>query len=372
MPFALVTMAVHRPAAPATLGQGASIDARAVGARLGVATVLEGSVRKLGERLRVSVQLVDVSDGYQRWSRRYDRQLEDVFAIQDEIAESVATALRGVLSSWEKDALRSAETVVEAYEYFLRARRLLHRFNRDDMELAGQMLERAVELDPGYVAAVAALSDTHSWRYEWWGGSEADLDQADELSRRAMELAPQSAEAQTSRAFVLSLRHRYDEAAAAFQEAIRLNPSSYDAHYYYGRSSFASGDIERSAELFRRAGDVREEDFQTRVLLAQSLAMLGRTDEAAEANRDGLRRAEQQLELDPTDPRALSVGAGALAEAGEADRALSWSRRALELYPEDQAVLFNGACLRARLGRKEEALELLGERVFLPPAAFGR
>ena len=343
--------------------KGSGIDLQAVGVRLGVATVLEGSVRKLGERLRVNVQLVDVTDGYQRWSRRYDRQLEDVFAIQDEIAESVATALRGVLSSREKNALRRPETAVEAFEYFLRARRLVHRFTRADLELARRMLERAVELDPEYATAVAGLADVHSWFYEWWGGSDADLDRADQLSRRAMELAPHSAEAQTSRAFVLSLRHRHDEADEAYEAAIRLNPNSYDAHYYFGRNSFASGDIERSAELFRRAGDVREEDFQSRVLLAQSLAVLGRTDEAAEANREGLRRAERQLELDPTDPRALSVGAGALADAGEADRALSWSRRALELHPEDPTVLINAACVRAKLGRKAEAFQLV-EKTF--------
>jgi adenylate cyclase len=154
-----------------------------------------------------------------------------------------------------------------------------------------------------------------------------------------------------------------EEASLAFEEAIRLNPKAFDAHYLYARACFASGRIEQSASLFRRAGEVRVEDFQSMVLLAQSLRKLGRYDQAREANREGIRRAERQLDLDPTDARVLSLGANALDDDGQRDKALRWSNRALELHPNDQGVLVNGACLRARAGLVDEALELL-ERTF--------
>jgi non-specific serine/threonine protein kinase len=340
-----------------------AVDIQAVGARLGVAAVLEGSVRKAGDRLRVTVQLVDVANGYHRWSQRYDRSLEDVFAIQDEIAESVATALRGILTAREKKALRRPETAIEVYEYFLRGRRLLHRFNRASLQEARRMFERAIELDQGYGPAHAGLAEVHSSLFEWWGGTSDDFDTADRASRKALELAPHSDEAQTSRGAVLAARRKYEEAEKEFQKAIEINPNSFDAHYHYARTAFAWGRVERSAELFQKAAEVRQEDFQSMILLGQSLRVLGKSEEALKAGREGVRRAERQLELDPADARALSLGANALDDIGERERALQWSRRALELYPEDQSVLINGACLRARAGLKEEAIELL-ERSF--------
>ena len=341
----------------------AGVDIQAVGARLGVSSVLEGSVRKVGDRLRVTVQLVGVEDGYHRWSQRFDRTLSDVFAIQDEIAQNVASALRGILTPSEREALRRPETTAECYEYFLRGRTLTHRFERVALETAKPMFERAIEIDPNYALAHAGLADVHSWFYEWWGGDEADLAAADRASQRALDLAPDLSEANASRGFVLSLRRRYEEAAQAFEAAIRLNPNSFDAHYLYARSCFASGQIERSADLFHRAGEVRQEDFQSPVLLSQSLRILGRHVEANEANREAVRRVERLLELDPTDARGLSLGAHALDDDGQRERALAWSRRAIELHPNDQGVLTNGACLFARAGLADEAIELL-ERTF--------
>jgi serine/threonine protein kinase/tetratricopeptide (TPR) repeat protein len=339
--------------------RGSAADIRAVGVRLGVTAVLEGSVRLAGGRLRVTVQLIDVKDGYHRWSQRFDRSSEDVFAIQDEIAERVATALRGVLSANEKQALRRPETAMEAYDYFLRGVQLLHRFERKGMEMARAMFERAIALDPGYAPAHAGLADAHSWFYEWWGGGQADADAADEASRRALALAPNLAEAHASRGFALSSQRRYAEAAEEFEEAIRLNPRSFDAYYYYARTCFAWGRIERSVELFRRASELRPEDYQSSILLGQSLFVLGREQEARESNREGIRRAERQLELNPVDVRALALGANALNLDGQQARALRWSEKAIGLKPDDQSVLINAACVRAQAGLKEEALRLL-------------
>jgi serine/threonine protein kinase/tetratricopeptide (TPR) repeat protein len=339
--------------------RSAGVDIQAVGARLGVDSVLEGSVRKAGDRLRVTVQLIGVEDGYHRWSQRFDRTVADVFAIQDEIAQNVVSALRGILTPSERVALRRPETSAECYEYFLRGRRLIHRFDCVALETAKPMFERAIEIDPTYALAHAGLADVHSWFYEWWGGDDSDLAAADRASQRAIDLAPDLSEAHASRGFVMSLQRRYPEAAQAFETAIRLNPNSFEAHYLFARSCFASGDIARSADLFRRAGEVRQEDFQSVVLLAQSLRVLGRAAEADEANREAVRRVERLVELDPTDARALSLGAHALDDDGQRERALGWMTRALELHPSDLGVLVNGACLFARARRVDEALDLL-------------
>jgi adenylate cyclase len=166
-----------------------------------------------------------------------------------------------------------------------------------------------------------------------------------------------------ARGCALALSRRYDEAAKAFEQAISRNPQFFDSYYYFGRMAFAAGDIERSAELFRLASEVRLEDCQSPMLMGQSLQMLGRVDEARAAAREGLRRAERVLALNPADVRALSVGSLSLFEDGQHTRAIEWSQRALELNPDDTSTLICGACLRIRAGLREQALTLL-ERVF--------
>jgi adenylate cyclase len=340
--------------------RGSGADIREIGRLLCVGALLEGSVRKADNRLRVTVQLVEVATGYHRWSQRFDRTLDDVFAIQDEIAERVATSLRGsVLSRREKQALARPQTATAAYEYYLRGRQHLPRMTQSDLETSIDMFLRAIALDANYGPAWAGLSTVHATLYEWFGAGDNDLAQAERASEEALKLAPDLAESHAARGFVLSLSRRYDEAAVEFEEAIRINPHLFDAHYYFARASFARGDIARSAELFRKAAEVRQEDFQSPILLAQSLRMLGRLEEGAEARREGIRRAEQILVLNPRDGRALSLGSGALVDDGQTARGLEWSRRSLELYPDDMSAVLNAVCLHARLCQKEEALTFL-------------
>ncbi|HMF95353.1 MAG TPA: winged helix-turn-helix domain-containing protein [Vicinamibacterales bacterium] len=341
-------------------------DVREVGRRLGVGTLLEGSVRKADDRLRVTVQLIEVATGYRRWSQRFDRRLDDVFAIQDEIAESVATSLRGsVLSGREKAALVRPQTAVEAYEYYLRGRQHLPRMTQPDLEQSAAMFERAIARDPNYAPAFAGLATVYATLYEWFGARADDLARAERASARVLELAPELADSHVARGCALSLSRHYDEAAAEFEQAIRLNPNLFDAYYYFGRTSFARGHIERSADLFRKACEVRQEDFQSAFLLGQSLRILERSEEGREATREGVRRAERVLALNPVDARALSMGSSNLAIVGQTERALEWSQRSLDLYPNDMSVLFNATCLRAILGMKEEALEVLERAVAL-------
>jgi len=343
--------------------RGKGEDIRTVGEQLKVEALLEGSVRKSDDRLRVTVQLIEVASGYHRWSHRFDGQFKDVFAMQDEIAESVATSLRGdAVSPREKRALHRAHTGTAAYELYLRGRQHLPRIRRPDLDSSADLFRRAIELDPGYGPAYAGLATSHATLYEWFGANDADLAGAERASQRALELAPDLAETHVARGCALSLMRRYEDASREFEESIRLNPNLFDAYYYYARTRFTRGDIAGSATLFRKAADVRQEDFQSPFLLAQSLKMLGQDDEASAWRREGIRRAEHVLALNPLDGRAMSLGALYLLEEGQVERAVEWSDRALELYPDDMSALGNGACLQAKLGHADRAIALL-ERV---------
>src|SRR5262249_23919818 len=344
--------------------RSAGADVREVGRQLGVATLLEGSVRKSEDRLRITVQLMEVETGYHRWSERYDRRLDDVFVIQDEIARNVVALLKGAAPSEQVyDSAAQPPVGTVAYEYYLRGRHYLHLMTNSDLRTSGEMFERAIGLDSDYGPAWGCLAAVYGTLFEWYGADEEDLARAERASKRALELAPNLAEARAARGFVLSLSRRFDEAVQEFEDAIQLNPSFFEAYYYFARACFAHGDIARSAELFHKAADVRQEDFQSLMLLGQSLRMLGREDEAREATRQGIQRAERALTMNPVDGRALSLGSGALLDDGQVARAMDWSRRSLDLYPNDVCVLINAACLQAKLKHKQQAIDLL-EQVF--------
>ena len=339
-------------------------DLREVGLKLGVGSLLEGSVRKSGDRLRITVQLIDAETGYHKWSERFDRSAADVFAVQDEIAETVANILRGgSLSTREKRAVRRQPTAIETYECFLRGRQRMHTLQQPYMDEARALYQRALTLDAEYAPAWAGLATLHALLYEWWGSSPRDLDEADRASRMAMELAPDLADAHLARGYTLSNQRRYQEAEQHFEAAARINPNLFDAYYYYGRAAFAAGDTEKSVDLWRKAGEVRSEDFESPLLQAQSLRKLGRVAEARLVNREAVRRAERLLEVNPDNGRVLSFGAGAVLEDGQTQRALEWGARAEKLYPDDMSVIINNACLYARNGHKAEAMDRL-ERVF--------
>jgi adenylate cyclase len=339
-------------------------DLREAARKLGVSSLLEGSVRKAGDRLRITVQLIDADSGYHKWSERFDACAADVFAVQDEIAETVANLLRGgSLSTRERRAVRRQPTAIETFECFLRGRQRMHTMQQPHMDEARELYQRAITLDAEYAPAWAGLATLHALLYEWWGSKDEDLHEADRASRMAMELAPDLADAHLARGYTLSNQRRYKEAEGHFEAAARINPNLFDAYYYYGRAAFAAGDIEKSIDLWRKAGEVRSEDFESPLLQAQSMRILGRTEESLAVNRESVRRAERLLALNPDNGRVLSFGAGALFEDGQVQRALDWAARAGKLYPDDMGVVINTACLFAKGGEKEKALDLL-DRMF--------
>jgi TolB-like protein/Flp pilus assembly protein TadD len=344
--------------------KGRNDDIGEIGRKLKVNTVLEGSVRKASDKLRVTAQLVNAADGYHLWSERYDRQLEDVFEIQDEIAENIVRALRVVLGEDEKRAIEKTPTEnVQAYEYYLRGRQFFHQFRRTGLQYARRMFDRVVEIDPNFALARAGIADCCSFLYMYWDSSKANLEGADASSRKALQLDPESAEAHTSRALALTLRGRYQEAREEFEAALRLNPMLYEAHYFYGRACLTEGKPDEAVSHYREAWRVRPEDYQAIFLSADPLVKLGRRDEALDAARQGLKVADAHLELNPDDARAWYLSAGALVRLGQRDQGLERARRALAIDAEDAGVLYNVACVHALAGSGEEALDHLDKAI---------
>jgi len=341
--------------------RGQSADIRRIGRDLRVGAVLEGSVRRAGEALRVTVQLIDVADGYHLWSERFDRRMADVFAIQDEIASSVVRALRVILTDSDRRAFSRALTHdVGAYEYWLRGRQFFHQARRKSLEYARQMFEKAIELDPGFALAHAGVADCASLLRMYYRTAGEEMEVADAASRRALELAPDLAEAHAARAFALFQLDRLEESTGEFRTAIAMDPRLGEARYFFGRQCFQQGAFAEAAHWFEEAARVQE-SFEARFFAAQAHEAAGDHEAAGAGYVRALAVAEHQLDLHPDDPRAATMRAVALCRLGRPDEGLEWARRALEIDPEDAGVRYNVACLYALEGRRDEAIACLEE-----------
>ena len=344
--------------------KGKNEDLTEVGRKLHVSTVLDGSVRRMGNRVRITAQLVNVADGYQLWSDRYDREMEDIFAIQDDISQSIVKALRVILSEDEKKAIEKARTVnVEAYDYYIRGRQFFHQLRRKSLEYAQQMFDRAIDVDPEYALAYAGVADCCSLLYMYFDASDANLSQADLASRKALELEPELAEAHVARGLAVSLSKKYDEVEQEYESAMRLDPKLFEAAYFFARSRLAQGQPAEAVKLFERASTLRPDDFQSVYFLAQASKARGLDAEAKDYYRRSFQLIEERLELNPDDVRALILAAGALASLGETDRALDFIGRALEVDPDDPGIFYNIACSYANLDKPEDALSALERAV---------
>ena len=343
--------------------KGSQQDIREIGRRLGVSTVLEGSVRKAGSQVRIAIQLVKVEDGYHLWSNRYDRELKDVFAIQDEIAQKIVEALQITLSPTAKEKTKKAEKEapedVQAYDYYLKGRKFFYEFRAKGFELARQMFARAIVIDANYARAYAGVADCCSSLFSYYDASEENLHEADTSSRKAVELDSESAEARASRGLALSLKEEYERADKEFLKAIELNPKQYEAHYFYARCLFAQGRHDEAVKEFEKACEVNPEDYQAPFFLAQTYLSVGRRAYAAANLRKAVEAAKKHLAFNADDARALYLGGAGLVELGELDTALEWVQRALEIDPDDALVLYNVACIYAQLGENDQALDCL-------------
>jgi adenylate cyclase len=332
-------------------------DIPSIGRRLRVATVLEGSVRKAAKQLRITAQLINVEDGYQLWSGGYDRELKDVFAVQSEIAHKIVQALEVELSAKEQGNLdRTPTKNVEAFDFYLRGRQFFYRSKKRGIEAALEMFGHATVKDPKYALAYAGMADCYSYLYMYFVNTKTNLQMANRLSRKALQLDPGLAEAHSARGLAVSLGKQYAQAEREFEAALQLNPRQFEACYFYGRTCFVQGKLEKAETLFEQAEAVKPDDCQAPSLIAFIARVLGHRKKSEEANRRTLAKVEKTLEFNPDDSRALYLGADALVALGNAKKAFEWVRKSYLLDPDDPYIVYGIACFYSRLGKIEEGL----------------
>ena len=257
-------------------------DVRDLGTKLGVRHVLRGSVRKSENRLRITVHLVDTQTGHHVWSEKYDRQIGDIFALQEEIADKTARALLGVMVDRQRDALRSTPVRIDAYEFHLRGRTYLSEATPESFDSAVGMFDLAIDFDSEYAPAHAGLADALAELYVIRGDQQLRR-RAEEAAKRAVELAPQLAETHISRGHVLIAEERYADASKELELAISINPRSAEAYYRLGHLRVREAKLDEAADMFDRAASLEPADFRPPLQLAWIYKTLGREAESREA-----------------------------------------------------------------------------------------
>jgi len=341
------------------------VDPREIGRQLGVDAILEGSVRKAGDTLRVSAQLVDTDSGFHVWAEAFERRLEDVFAVQSEIAAKVAAALRVSAGAPALERpQRYAPRNLAAYEYYLRARQLFAEITEKSWRQAPRLYERAIELDPDYAQAHAGLADTLAQLILWrWAPREPTLAQASAAAARALELAPDLAEAHVAQGHIRSLAGDGDGAVRSFERAIAINPELHEAWLHFARHMYSQAQFARAAQLFEQAWRTRPDDATPLALGASALDAVGDGVAAEAMVRRALSGLKRQAELEPDNPRVHYLAAGAYARIGDVQAGRQAMEHALQLRPDDYGTLYNGACFYSLAGEHERALELLERAV---------
>lgn len=345
-------------------------DPREFARRLRVSRLLEGSVRRAGASVRISVQLTDPATGYQVWSASYDRELSDIFALQEEIAREVARAMALTLGTSV-----APTSDPQAYDCYLRGRKFYYGYGPRDLEFARQLFAKAAGIDPGFALAWAGIADCWSYTYLNSRRRPEYVAQACEAAERAVALRPESAQAHASRALAWSLREGGEQVDREFATALKLDPNLFEAHYFLARHLFAAGRQEEAVRSYEEAMRVRPEDYQAPLLVAQSYEDLGRPEVARHVRLHGIEMAEAHLAFYPDDTRAMYMAANGMVALGQVKRGLEWAERARSLRPDDGMLLYNLGCIYAMANRPEEALSCLGHAAalgFVPGAWLER
>ncbi len=330
-----------------------------IGQDLSATHVLHGSLRRAGNRLRITAQLVETRSGHTLWAKRYDREMKDVFEVQDEIAQSIARALEVMLTETEKQAIEKVPTAnVQAYDYYLRGRSYARRETRSDLEFAMQMFEQAISLDPGFALAHAAIADVCATIYEFHEKSPRWSEKGLANCERALALEAQLPEALVARARLAYSQKQYDEAIRYSRAAIDRKHDCPGAYNVLGRALFASDRWQEAAGLVDKALAANGDDYNMYIAYILVLESLGETAAARGLREREMNVLHQQLELTPDNVRARILLAADYAALGLKSDAIRELERAVEMRPNDSNILYNAACTYGAMQMKTEALAL--------------
>ncbi len=331
-----------------------------VGQQLNARYVLTGSLRRAGNRLRITAQLVETRTGHATWAERYDRELKDVFEVQDEIARSITQALRITLSPQEEKAIASKPTEnTQAYDFYLRGRSFARRVTRADLEFAMQMFERAIELDPAFALAHAGLANACGEYYEWHEHNQHWIEKGTAAADRALALELNLPEALLAQARIAYAQKNFDDGIHLAQRAIERKPTCEGAYYVLARAHISSGHPEKVMGLVEAALAANGADYNVHVPLMIASDRMGEKEQARRLREQLRVSLEQQLALVPEDVRARVLLASNLAWFGKVEEAVKELQIAVALRPNDANILYNAACTYGILLKKQEALDLL-------------
>ncbi len=328
--------------------------AKQIGQELGAGYVLGGSLRRAGNRLRINAQLVDASTDFPLWAERYDRELKDVFDVQEEIARSLAQALRITLSPQEEKTMARKPTEnLQAYDYLLRGRSYAR---RENLEFAMQMFEHAIRLDPDFSLAHAGIAHVCGMQYELHGKDPRSIEKGTQAADRAIALEPQLAEALAARARIFYAQNKYDDAIEWAKRAVERKQDCEGAYSVLLRAYFASGQYQEVAELCDRAVEAAGDDYNVYPPLVNSFAALGDPEASRNMREKAVVALQQQIELVPEDVRARSLLAAQFGALNRAREAVTELEKSVALRPKDPNTLYNAACTYGLINMKAEAL----------------
>ena len=345
--------------------KGTALDMPSIGEKLGVRYVLEGSVRRAEQRVRITAKLIEASTDCRLWSDSYDRELQDIFAVQDEIAGHIFAELQLTLTEAEQLAIQSTTDSFDAYEHYLRGREQYHRTDAGHIGRAQREFEKAIEIDPDFALAWAGLTYALVDSYWYLDKDPQHIERANKASARAVELAPHLAESHAARGLAYRVAEKFEEAEKEFEQAIAINPGLYEPIHFYAQMARTLQQNEKAAELFGRAADVRPEDYQALAIQANVYDTLNDQVNRLRVARTTVERVERALDVNPNDARAWILGAGLLGVLGEKERAFEWAEKAVSINPESQSTAYNFACLLTQFGEHERAIDQLEKAVRL-------
>jgi serine/threonine protein kinase/tetratricopeptide (TPR) repeat protein len=331
-----------------------------VGQQLGAGYALGGSVRRSGSRLRITAQLADTSTGFPIWSERYDREMKDVFEVQEEIASKIAQALRITLSPQEKEEIAAKPTAnLQAYDLYLRGKSYARRLQRQDLEFAAQMFENAVILDSNFALAFAALANVYAENYWLHGRIASWMERAMRAAGTAVALRPDLPEVQVAQAWILYANGKFEDAAAVVQKAIDRKPDCECGYYLLGRTLFSAGRYQEIVDMAEAAVEASGDDYNVYIPITNSLGALGKQEALRNWRQREAAVLEHHLHLVAEDARARVILANCYVALNRVDEAVREANLAITLRPKEANVLYNAACVFCGLKRKQEALSAL-------------
>ena len=340
--------------------KGTAKDIRTIGKELGVRYILEGSVRKLHDDLRITAQLVDVETDAQLWAGKYKGNLSDVFDIQEKVSEQIINALLVRLSPTERGVLcKRCPQNAEAFDYYLRARDTLYRWTMNDIKSAIELFQRAIELDSSYAVAYAGLGEAYATLYQNFERKEFHLDRSMEASRKALTYDATLSEAYAALGLAYFEKRMLDEAQSAVQKAIELDPNSFIGYWILGRIYHTTDRDREAIELYKKVVELNPDFYTVLMDLRTAYERLGDKVNYEDAVRNELEVYSRYLARYPEDPRAHIFYAVALARAGRIEQGKREAAKAIELSPSDPLMLYNTACFYGKLGEKRLALDTL-------------